>query len=593
MSRTKRRKVSRGGTGSKVETVEEYFTALVGQQWKKNKFLSWPPDAFFLAASLLHRTGAYIRLVREWPPRGKRGRKVENWSNTMARRGENWCYYANRLMEKKYQRELKERQHWEDIELDPAIIGSWGKIVANGSLLIADLIKKRNKNEHEDFWTAIFETVAAADEACAGIGVAVSRKFKNDKASGSDRLNYILHYAMAKLYYDAAGGRSATLCTETPAFLGSVLPKMHTPQSGITLRSMTHNLAYLRPTEVSVAFTTMLSTAGFLGDDTKELGHSINVLLIPWPNEVKPNDFCSVQCPKQSVTSKFGFFTFSPKRPALAKRARAVAKMLEQAEALVGKVDGVLMPELSLGQEEFDQIAATVQKKMPYAFLIAGVGTSSTRRKCGTNKAVFSPARFNKPIEQAKHHRWQLEHSQIEQYGLGSKLDPSRTWWEHIPIDGREINFANLSERVTLTMLICEDLARQDPIADVIRSIGPNLVIALLMDGPQISGRWPAHYASVFADDPGSSVLTVTSIGMSHLCRPKGHPVRRVVGLWRDRLDGVREIELPENASGLVLTLTLDDREEWTADGRSDHHQSTYLTLNGIHPIFPGIETSH
>jgi 5-methylcytosine-specific restriction enzyme A len=46
------------------------------------------------------------------------------------------------------------------------------------------------------------------------------------------------------------------------------------------------------------------------------------------------------------------------------------------------------------------------------------------------------------------------------------------------------------------------------------RSVGPNLVVALLMDGPQLTARWPARYASVLADDPGSSVLTLTSLGM-------------------------------------------------------------------------------
>jgi len=33
--------------------------------------------------------------------------------------------------------------------------------------------------------------------------------------------------------------------------------------------------------------------------------------------------------------------------------------------------------------------------------------------------------------------------------------------------------------------LVCEDLARPDPVANIVRAVGPNLVIALLMDGPQ------------------------------------------------------------------------------------------------------------
>jgi hypothetical protein len=50
------------------------------------------------------------------------------------------------------------------------------------------------------------------------------------------------------------------------------------------------------------------------------------------------------------------------------------------------------------------------------------------------------------------------------------------------------------------------------PGADVMNAIGPNLVIALLMDGPQREHRWPGRYATVLADDPGSAVLTVTCL---------------------------------------------------------------------------------
>ena len=50
------------------------------------------------------------------------------------------------------------------------------------------------------------------------------------------------------------------------------------------------------------------------------------------------------------------------------------------------------------------------------------------------------------------------------------------------------------------------------PLRTVIRSVGPNLVIVLLMDGPQLVRRWPGKYATVLSDDPGSAVLTVTSL---------------------------------------------------------------------------------
>ena len=102
------------------------------------------------------------------------------------------------------------------------------------------------------------------------------------------------------------------------------------------------------------------------------------------------------------------------------------------------------------------------------------------------------------------------------------------------------------------------------------------------MDGPQIGGRWGARYASTLADDPGCSVLTLTSIGMSTLSRPRpGDPDRcRVIALWKDaKSNKLKEIELPEGYEGIVISLKEEYLEEWTADGRSDNGGTGYPLL--------------
>ena len=129
-------------------------------------------------------------------------------------------------------------------------------------------------------------------------------------------------------------------------------------------------------------------------------------------------------------------------------------------------------------------------------------------------------------------------------------------------------------------------LARQDPVGDLIRAVGPNLVVALLMDGPQLASRWPARYATVLADDPGCSVLTLSSLGMVLLSKPFEKSASRVVGLWKDYSSPKAvEIDLPSGKSGVVLSLTRQLREEFSADGRSDDNATAYLTLTGMHPI--------
>jgi hypothetical protein len=124
-------------------------------------------------------------------------------------------------------------------------------------------------------------------------------------------------------------------------------------------------------------------------------------------------------------------------------------------------------------------------------------------------------------------------------------------------------------------------------VANIVRAVGPNLVIALLMDGPQTKERWAARYATVLADDPGCSVLSLTSLGMAQLSRPETGQLSRsrVVALWKDRFRGATEIELPLGSDAIAVSLSIRYREEFTADGRGDGGTAAFPILSGVHPI--------
>jgi hypothetical protein len=187
--------------------------------------------------------------------------------------------------------------------------------------------------------------------------------------------------------------------------------------------------------------------------------------------------------------------------------------------------------------------------------------------------------------QQHKHHRWCIDASQVHQYHLGSALHPKKKWWENIDVNERKLHFITATGWLTVCHLICEDLARQEPVASVVRAVGPNLVIALLLDGPQLTDRWPGRYASVLADDPGSSVLTVTSLGMSLRSWSSQHKPSRVVALWKDPRRGTQTIELEKDHEAVLLSLTALWTREWIADGRCDNETAAQLVLSGVEQI--------
>ncbi len=188
--------------------------------------------------------------------------------------------------------------------------------------------------------------------------------------------------------------------------------------------------------------------------------------------------------------------------------------------------------------------------------------------------------------KQYKHHRWKLDEAQIKQYGLSTVLDPKREWWEAIKVERRRVSFVNLGNRLTICPLICEDLARQDPIADLIRHVGPNLVVTILMDGPQKADRWSSRYAGVLSEDPGCAVIALSSYGMVRRWSTPYRQLSNVVALWNDGKNPAREIELAQGAEGILLRLKVESECEPIADGRIEMFATAKISLADVIQVY-------
>ena len=165
-------------------------------------------------------------------------------------------------------------------------------------------------------------------------------------------------------------------------------------------------------------------------------------------------------------------------------------------------------------------------------------------------------------------------------------MSTARDWYETTSIAQRRLTFLAPNGWLALCPLICEDLAQLEPVSELVRGTGPTLLLALLLDGPQLKERWSARYASGFADDPGTAVLTLTSLGMTTRSRrleggkPNEQP-SRAVGLWKDAIRGWKTLELGKNEDAYLLTISADWTEEYTADGRTDHGFAAVFKYEG------------
>lgn len=492
---------------------------------------------------MLQHSGGYRRVLGKWPPAFPE--TFDSWVAFIGDVGRRW-------------RAALGESKKVDLAV-PSEVSDWWKIVLHSQVEVPAV------SESQGLLDALLQLAAAADEAAARVGVPREGGLDTFESDAREQLNM----------------RGTSLCRGISTSKIRVLPKFHTPQSGITVRSLSHNLALVRGSDLVPDWHIVPGGPN---------QHSLNLLIVPWPKTVRPSQFVAVDTKIQypaNTPPSFGYFHYR-----IEENSWEMRTLCDRARDTIGRsVDGVIFPELSLTPEMFRTLSADVTPKG--AFFLAGVGTGGHDGKPAQNFVEFAfqlgaPKGYTTSLRQPKHHRWLLDKRQIVQYGLGATLDPSRNWWEYTDVGRRQLLFVGMRPWLTFCCLICEDLARQDPASEMIRAVGPNLVVALLLDGPQLATRWGARYATVLADDPGSSVLTLTCLGMAMLSGSfQGTGSRsRVIGLWKDaRSGGPVPLELPEGAEALVLSLAVEYAKEWTADGREDEGRAGFPVLVGVHPI--------
>jgi len=535
-----------------------------GRGWKFDEWFRWPPDLFAFTSIFLKMTGAYRFAVSPpsrvpWP-----GANWQHEVETAAEEWRNWiCGKRRRLPGLVSRNRAILHRHRSSVTIEE----------------FRSLCRVGIRNDDDErVWEvcrALLELHAVADEACRGVG--------HPRGVHDDPIRNSMFY-LANMLLESTGSLS-----RLATYKVTVLPKMRTPQVGLTLRSLSHHVT-VHQSEVDVVWRTM----PWINRDED----TVNIMIIPWPPMMKSTWF---QPEHHSVnresTDPARYFTIKRTRDARLKVDSFVAILNEQ--TVVNRVHILVFPELALCSDELGELKhrlVVTQRRDRIPMIITGLRTETPNAGLGRNQLVLSVFFAGKwyDLLQDKHHRWKLDAQQIKQYRLGGSLSSGRDWWEAIEVPERRISFLCPNGWLTLCPLICEDLARLEPVSDLIRGVGPTLLIAILLDGPQLSERWPGRYASVLADDPGTAVLTLSSLGMVTSAIPStlptlsgaaSPPASRAVALWKDALTGWREIEIHDDEDAMILTVTATWKEEYTADGRGDGCSTAVFSLEGVRSV--------
>lgn len=550
-------------------------------------WIQWPPDMFALCATIINRTGAYKLLLMDpliW--------NNPTWTNDIKRIALLWVKYSNSLLlqnaptkaflehpvfAKHYKILIDDWESNESVKLDHVRV--LGNIYKQNALPFWKRV--------EEFTQALLFMYVLADTCCEGLGFLGQPLAKQN-------LPHRNFFCVANLLLINTGSLSTI-----PKFHGVVLPKMRTPQAGMVPRSVTHYLTF-HATEVEVFWRTF--------PWLEQRNKSLNILAVPYPYKVESNDFELMGDNYQPVRYfKANVSGREIQEPFLINLVEEVLTLSKKNK----QVDILVFPEMSLSDKEYDFLLNELHYRFAKAqclarlpIIVAGVMSNYSEKTVNeaindtflneVRLAIHFAGKWHSNT-QRKHHRWQLDRNQIRQYELEGHFTADSLWFEYCTVSQRRLTILAPNDWLALTALICEDLARQEPVGEVIRGIGPTLLMALLSDGPQLKGRWSARYASVLADDPGTAVLSLTSKGMMDRSKSEDPKVNEtakpIIGLWKDMVNSWSEFELKEKGNALLFTISSKYREEFTLDGRSDRKFASVFQLDSQFPESITIET--
>lgn len=244
-------------------------------------FFDWPPDLFALTWMILQRTGIHRHVVEPgstWPPE-------VDWAAGLQREGDAWlghlCLEGRPLGKRvaRWRRDLEGALDTRLADLQDCVDPSARDVVPLWPLC-----------------EAILGLHAAADVTCSGFalpqgandafvpdvratsGPEQGRAMDEDEAELAQDLRELRFFASLLLVLTGSLSRVHTQCA-------IVLPKMRTPGSGLTVRSLSHQLT-VHTTEVRVEWRAM----PWVNVDED----MANVLIVPLPYRVEPTWFIQI-----------------------------------------------------------------------------------------------------------------------------------------------------------------------------------------------------------------------------------------------------------------------------------------------------------
>ena len=374
--------------GSYELTAASLWGAVAGTEID-DELLEWPPDVFALSDLVLQRSEAHRFALSppsgvSWPPD-----RLGDWASAVADAGRLWSAW------------VEDR----DAPFPELVAEEWEVFRSAMETSLARLGEGLDWRVCE----AVLTLHAIADEACCGLGVALTA--------------WDGHGAIYRARGRELLARKGSL-SRAPVEALRVLPKVRTAPNGTSSRTLSRYVGVFRP-----GVETHWHKVAARQPSTEPQTEQTTFLLLPWPLRVRESDFRPVPGSVRSLTNEpFGYFEFAPSEKL---DLDLVDRTLTAALDEIDHVHTVILPESAVEESEIDDLERVLGRH-GVGGLIAGVrGRPERPGQLPSNWVHYGRSTGNgwQHIRQAKHHRWSLDEGQIDQYHLGGALHPRIRWW--------------------------------------------------------------------------------------------------------------------------------------------------------------------
>ena len=216
---------------------------------------------------------------------------------------------------------------------------------------------------------------------------------------------------------------------------------------------------------------------------------------------------------------------------------RVIARVLEGLDWLLRqKADVIIIPELVSSAALRKEVSAWLLEKAPSQPIMVVCGSEAVASKSVTgftNRAFILGPSGRMLWTQDKHHQYRLTAKDIQRLGLTASL--GRDARNEVGTSThRSVTICDIPGAGRFCVLVCEDLARDDPGQVTLRLFEADMVIVIVMDGTFLESSWRNRNGLNLAQDPGTRIAIGNSrallarMGTSRPPGSKGYKLEEV-----------------------------------------------------------------